>query len=463
MDKVSIKKELGSLKYLRLTEFNTSSAKGRSDERYRVAVLSTLSNILSKGVGILVMALSVALTLPYLGAERFGVWMTIASFTGMLAFLDLGVGNALTNKVAEIATKNNKVLLSATISGGLGCLFILSCVISIGLVELVKILPWEILIKINDQGGYIEFRESAIVFAVLFGFYIFSSGLQRIFAGLQRSFESHLLSAFGSIIGLIALLVAVQNEAGIPILLVATFGVQIIASMFLLPLLNYRNQFRLAGIKKNISKEYRHVMHIGGLFFILQLGVMIGWGSDALLVSSILGAKEVAVFVIVQRLFQVATQPMGMLNAPLWAAYADAHVRGEKDFIKKTFKRSIIFTLIYTVSIVTILTIFGGAIVNLWTGGAVTTPFNLLFVYGIWAILEALGSALAMLLSGCGIMRAQVMMVISLCIMVVPIKIWLMLNYGLEAMILGFVTTYFLVNVLFYGYIFKEEIKYKCL
>jgi len=44
--------------------------------------------------------------------------MTIASFVGMLTFLDLGVGNALTNKVAEAAAQDNAESLRRTISGG---------------------------------------------------------------------------------------------------------------------------------------------------------------------------------------------------------------------------------------------------------------------------------------------------------------------------------------------------------
>ncbi|MDP3759115.1 MAG: hypothetical protein Q8R01_01205 [Ramlibacter sp.] len=49
------------------------------------------ANVLSLGVALVVMVLTVGLTIPYLGAERFGVWMTIASFVGM--FSDLISGN----------------------------------------------------------------------------------------------------------------------------------------------------------------------------------------------------------------------------------------------------------------------------------------------------------------------------------------------------------------------------------
>ena len=77
--------------YLRLIPFDTSSEQGRSDERHRLAALTVMANILSRGLGMIAMIFTVKLTVPYLGAERFGVWMTIASFAGMLSFMDLGV------------------------------------------------------------------------------------------------------------------------------------------------------------------------------------------------------------------------------------------------------------------------------------------------------------------------------------------------------------------------------------
>lgn len=92
-------------RYLTFKPFETATEQGRSDERYRLAALTITANIFSRGMAMLVMVLSVTLTIPYLGAERFGVWMTIASFAGMLSFLDLGVGNALTNRVSYVEAK----------------------------------------------------------------------------------------------------------------------------------------------------------------------------------------------------------------------------------------------------------------------------------------------------------------------------------------------------------------------
>ena len=116
-------------RFLRLAPFDTASEQGRSDERYRLAALSILGSILSRAASVVLMLLSVSLTIPYLGLERFGLWMTIASMAGILTFLDLGVGNALINHLAQRSSKNNLDLLSQTISGGLGFLAIIGFIV----------------------------------------------------------------------------------------------------------------------------------------------------------------------------------------------------------------------------------------------------------------------------------------------------------------------------------------------
>jgi O-antigen/teichoic acid export membrane protein len=454
---------LTSTRYLRLAPFDTSSEQGRSDERYRLAVLSMAANVLSRGVSMMVMVLTVSLTIRYLGGERFGVWMTIASFVGMLTFLDLGVGNALTNKVAQVAAQINPEALRRTISGGLGFLFVLGCAIGALLYGLASVLPWDRLIKVQDLALHAEILNTVAVFSILFGFTLFTNGIQRVFAGLQRAFEAHLVSVAGSCISLFALWIATGQEAGIPYLLAATLGIQSLANLGLLLILARRNLFSVSCIASHTRTEARHLLNVGGLFFILQIGTMVGWGADSLIISSTLGAAQVAAFSIVQRLFQFVTLPMSILNAPLWGAYADAHARGEKTFIRKTLKTSLIGTSGFCLAGAAVLLLAGERLVEIWTGNAVTISLVLLAAYGGWAILDATGTALAMFLNGCGIVKPQVFTVIVFVIFSLPAKLFLISNFGLEAMITGQALIYLLITSVSYGAIFRKKLLENCL
>ena len=445
-------------RYLRLTQFETESEQGRADERYRLVVITMLANLVSRGLSMLVMILTVSLTVQYLGAERFGVWMTIASFVGVLSFMDLGVGNALTNRVALVASKGVLEDLSHTISGGIGLLLLLGITMGVVLIGLAYLIPWDILIKVHNINLHKEVEESVLIFSGLFGLNIFASGIQRVFAGLQRNYESHFVSSFGSVAVLMGMWIATRQEAGIPVLLLVTFGLQSLSSLVLIRILYKRAQFKFSLIKSNLALESSKLIRTGGAFLLLQLGCMLTSGADSLIISSQLGVEHVAAFAIVMRLFQISTQPISILTNPLWGAYADAHARNEKVFIRKTLKLSMLTASIFATSMMFILVIFGGKIVHLWTDNTIHIPIILLVTYGLWSIIDAVGNTFGIFLNGCGLLRPQIITVLFFCTFGIAAKIILIRLYGVEAMIFGAVMSYIFISSLVYGWMFKKEL-----
>lgn len=444
--------------YLRLRPFDSSSEQGRSAERYRLALWSVIANVFSRGIAMLVMVLSVSWTLPYLGEERFGVWMTIASFVGMLIFLDLGIGNALTNHVATIAAHGNRASLTRTVSGGLGLLFVIGVVAAILLCILTLNLPWSIIIKVNNPLIQDEIQEALFLFSILFSINLFTSGVQRIFAGLQRSFEAHTASTVGSLFSLIVLWWAAKNQAGIPFLLLATLGCQSASGFLLLWLLKKRGLFRLQGIGMAIYAEKITLLKIGGLFFVLQVGTMVGWGADSLIISSTLGAAHVAIYSVTQRLFQFVSNPLAMMNAPLWSAYADAHVRDDQAFIRRTLKKSMLLTAGAAIIGGGLLVLMSQELVAWWTKGTISVPMAVVFGFFIWTLCETVGNSFAMMMNGCGVVREQVITVVLLTILALPTKILFVNLSGISGMIISYAALYCLVVFLMYGFIFRDNL-----
>jgi O-antigen/teichoic acid export membrane protein len=447
------------LHYLRLSAFDVTTEEGRAAERYRLAAWAVLANVASKGLAMAVMVLSVSLTIPYLGAQRFGIWMTIASFAGMLSFLGLGVGNALTNHVASRSARSDVALLRQAISGGLGLLLMIGLVVGMGLWLLAAWLPWAKLIKVDDALLLLEAQSAAQLFALLFGLSLFTTGIQSVFAGLQRSFEVYLFSALGYLTSLGALWAAAHAQAGLLVLLAATLGIQTLSILLLLSLLVKRKLFALGEISSAVRQETSGLIRIGGLFFVLQVGTMIGWGADALIISSALGPAAVAVYSIAQRLFQFVTQPLAMMNSPLWGAYADAHSKGDVAFIRRTFKASMLLTLGVALSGATILFFSGEWLLHYWTGGKVQVPTLLLGLVALWTVLECCGVAFAMFLNGVQVVKQQVIVVSVFCILVLPLKIWGVGSAGLIAIPLATIAVYALTHIYFYGFVFYPKIK----
>ena len=432
-------------------------------QRYRLAIYSMFANIFSKAGLMLVMVLSVNLTLPYLGTDKFGIWMTIASFSSMLIFLDMGLGNALTNRVAHQAVSKNKKKLNSTISGGVGllaivCVFICSLTIFVSLM-----IPWESVIKTDAYIGYNYLRDSILVFCVFFSMSIFSLGVQKVFHGLQKAYVAHTVNFIFSLLSIVTLFVATHFKADISYLLISTLGVQSFNGFFLLLVLYNKKLFSFHNILINSLIEKRYLFRVGGLFLLLQLGTMASVGADSLIISSVAGASLVAVYNIGQRLFQFVSQPIAIFNSPFWGAYADAYHRKHKEFIRKTLLKSVIFSFLFSLILGAVLLLFSSEIIYIWTKGSIEISINIVFCFFLWVVFESTANSLAMFMNGCDIIKPQVFATISLVIVTLPLKIYILSRYGLESMILAFLI-FFVFNLIFwYGLVFRKKILSKLL
>ena len=447
------------VKYLRFKPFDVSTEAGRGQERYRLALWSFLANIISKVMALAVMLLSIRWTLPYLGAERFGVWMTVASFTTMLVVLDLGIGNALINHSAHAAAEDNPEKLKKTISGSLGFLFLVSVSMGVLLSLLVYILPIEQLIKVKDKALQPEIRQTLLTFAVLFGFNLFGSGVQKMFSGLQRTFEGFIASAACSLFALICLWWAAHNNASIPILLIFSLGVQSLGGYLLLALLIKRDLFTFKGIGFEIKQEYSQLYKSGGLFFVLQIGTMLGWGADSIIISSTLGAASVAIYSITQRLFQFSTIPVHMINAPLWGAYADANARKDKTFIRNTLIKSLKMTFVLSILSISFILIFNELIMSMWISNRISIPFEFMLAFAFLAIWESIGGAFSTFLNSMHIIKPQIISVSIFIALSLVAKLYLINSYGIIVVPLATAISYLFAKILLYRYVYFNEIK----
>lgn len=386
---------------------------------------------------------AVLLTLPYLGPERFGLWMVLASLVGLLGFLDLGIGNALVNRVAEASVSDRPDELARTVGDGLVVMLVLAMVIGLGSILIAVSAPLEDWLGVRGAAQAHELRASAKLFGCWFGVFLFSNSILRILAGLQRAYIGHIAVAIGYVVSLSALYFAAQHEASIPVLLNATLGVNALAPLPLLLVLWRRGWLRWPGLVP--LARILPLLKSGSLYLLLQVGVMVGWSIDPLIISRVLGLADVSTYSVVQRLFQFVAQPLAILNAPLWAAYAEAQARGDRSFVARTLRRSLRVTAGVATAGSAVLVLVGPFAIAVWTHSALTVPLTLLLVFGAWSVVEAVGGAFAMFLNGCGITRVQVVALMLFCAVTLPAKILLASQFGVTGVVLATLACYLAV------------------
>lgn len=447
------------LNYLRPSALPADTEEYRTAERYRLATLGAFATISARLAGIGLILLTVRWAAPQLGPERFGVWATFSGLATTLAFLDLGVGNALINRVAHATASGDSERLASAVMGGFGWLLAIGVAASVILASASAWVPWVSLFKLSSQFTGSETRTAALIFSWLFGLNIVSTGVLKILIGQQRSHEAQVISMLAALLAYPTTWLALRHGNSVGLLLIAGLGTQsIVIISLVLSLLGSRRLLALRRIGDGMRDERDTLLSTGALFLVIQIGTAIGWGCDTLLLASIAGATDVAAFAVAQRLFLFASQPVSILNGSLWAAYSDAHARGDRGFIRTALRRSLALSLTIGTALSIVLLIFGTRLSALWTERTIAVPWALLAIFALWTPLEAVGTAVGYYLNGTGIIREQMNVVVAFCVVALPAKVFATMYGGATGLVAATALAYTITHVGLYGTIYRHLI-----
>ena len=310
---------------------NHATAEGRALDRQRRIALSALASVLAKLISVSTALISVPLTLRYLGAERYGMWMTMSSLVAILGFADLGIGNGLLTSVAAAHGRNDRVEIRAHVSSAY---FILT-IIGIGVLGLFAIcyplVDWSGIFNVKTD---IARREAAPAVAVLIACFALAIPLgvvQRVQMGLQQGFMASLWQCCASLAALAAVLVCIHLQAALPFLVLGLVGVPLLVGVLNSLLFFVRLQKDIAPQYKAVSRAVIvKVVKTGLLFLVLQITGALLLTSDNIILAQMLGPEAVAGYSIPEKLFSLISTTTAMALSPLWPAYSEAIARGDQ-------------------------------------------------------------------------------------------------------------------------------------
>lgn len=407
--------------------FGVGRSEGRDRDRYRRAALTIACNVFSSALAFAVLIASVSWTLPYLGQQRFGVWMTLSSLAATLSMLDFGIGNALVNLVAAARAGDDLRRIRELITHGVWLLASVGVLSAVCLYVALQIVDLRLVVGYRAEAAAHETFAAATIFLALTCLNIPLGGVKRVFHGLQRAWEQHIVSAVGYLLSLPLLYWGCLHHASIPWLVCVTYGVQVCMAACLIVRLNLQGLLRARSraVRGTLWRDSKKILSMGSLFFALQVGVMCASGFDALIVAKLLGAVEVARLAVAQRLFQFLAVGISMLTVPLWGLYADAKARGDRDFLSSTLKLSMLGT--GAIAVVTSGSIFAASpwLLNEWVGKHLSVPVALLCAVAVLSVVDSFGKAFGMFLNGVGELKSQLVAVVVGCTIALSLKFWL--------------------------------------
>lgn len=414
------------------------SAEEHSRERYRRAAMTGTTAALGRVVSLGTSIITVGLTFRYLGAERYGMWMTISSVVMMFVFADLGMNNGLINVIADATGKADlKTARQATASA----FWLLSAVALLITFFGVIAYPHLNTSRIFNVQSSLAIQESGPALLAFFLCFVMNVPLGIVRAtqtGLQCAYVNNLWRMLGSLSSLGALLIAIHLRAGLPALVLSLSGPPV-----LIAILNGAELFgwshrELLPHPRDFSRAVAsRLLHIGLMFFLLQVSISVGMQTDNVVIAQILGAKAVASYAVPARLFNIVVSFVTMLSGSMWPAYADAMARRDSHWIRKTFRRVTLAGTLITLGVTALLVLLGNQILALWVGPQMQASTWLLVIFALQCLVYSYLQPINFLLNGIGELKSQVICAIAMAAVNLGLSILFVRRIGIAGAVLG--------------------------
>ncbi|UDY23114.1 oligosaccharide flippase family protein [Nocardioides sp. Kera G14] len=410
-----------------MTGSEEERAKGRN---FRILAASVVS-ILAKVVAVGTTLITVPLTLHYLGTERYGLWMTVTTFTAMLTFADLGLGSGLLSAVSRAHGREDVAEIRGYISSAVVMLTGIAIALLAIFFSAYASISWASFFNVKSAEASSEAGPSVAVFVICFGASLPVTVVQRVQMGLQLGFIASFWQCVSSLATLLSVLVAIYLRADLPVLVAALVGTPVFVGFINTILFFLKNSEFSPALKLFSKTQCRQLFSIGFLFLILQVSVSATFLSDNFVIARLLGSDNVASFSIPDRMFSTASILVSLAALPLWPAFGEAMVRGDHAWAKRALRRATWASLAFSGVMCSLLLLLAHPLVRLWIGKDLDVPFALLAGLALWRVVDSTASAAAMYLNGMHAIGFQVTIAIATGIVSLASKILLIPHLGL--------------------------------
>ncbi|MGH1420089.1 MAG: lipopolysaccharide biosynthesis protein [Hyphomicrobiaceae bacterium] len=408
-----------------------------ADKRVERLKLAMLASIATKFTRLFTQTFVVAIAIRHLGAEPYGMWLTVLAALGWLSWGQAGLAPGLVNAIAMAEGQDQQhdqgiyfttaLVLTTTIT-----VFLL--IAGFAVVDLSY--TWSTGFGETNRSGWNDAdTQQWLVFAkvglVILLLRIPIGLIESAYVGLQKI---HILRSWeiaGQIFSLSAALALAYSNSTPAMFLLAVGLIGelgfIAAAIHLVTKLH--PQLRPT-LKKFDIKASRQMFSLSGGYFMIQIAGYLVAHAGTLVLAAYHSPAAVPVFVLTWQLYQMASGIWMMLVTGMWGTFGEAHGRKEWSWIQNGQQVLITTGMALSVCFSVVLVIWGEHLLRLWSGDQVEGDQTFFIVMALncslftWAILHA------QILSALGQVWKQFIPAMANGILMVALSFLLVPKYG---------------------------------
>ena len=422
---------------------DTSTAEGRSHERLRRASLTSITSIGTRALTLITPLVAIPLMLHYLGAERYGIWLTLASSVALLQFSDLGMGNGLVTSISRADGRDSIKDSQEYVTSAIVVLMTLAFIIASLYKVMSHFVQWNIVFGVHSPVAVRELGPALSALVLCSVLTLPLSVAQKIQTAFQEGVKSNLWQLGSSIVSLGAVILAVHMKATLPALILAFSGSPlIVAAANSTYVLLYERPYLRPRFRHFSFPAARELLGIGSAFTILSLSASLAFASDNLVISHILGPSRVPEFAVPARIFGILSGLLISCLTPLWPAYGEAAARGDVVWIRHILTRSIWASLAVSAALGLITVATMPTLLHHWIGSQFPTPLLLAAGLALWVVIQVGSAAVSVFLNGLNVMKPQIVIACVFTPLCILLKIVFTKSIGLSGPVWATIVVY---------------------
>ena len=402
-----------------------------------------------KGASVLISYLLIPLTISYLDKLQYGIWVTIISLVAWVNTFDIGLGNGLRNKLAHSLALGEKENIVKYISTTYAILFLISSAIFIVFFAGGSFFNWNHLLSVPPA---INYNIWPIVLITL-GTFCMQFALQPINSVLTAThdpFKSSLILLLCQALTLISVFALTQfTHSSLTLLVIAASCSPVVvflgANIYLFSTSLKDFAPRLKSIDFSGAKS---LVNLGGAFFFIQIGALILYQTDNIVIAKTIGLQDVTVFNVAYKYFSILIILFSIILTPYWSAFTDAYAKKDMEWIKQALKKLRRLWVYATIGAI-LLCVISVPMYRFWIGNAVAVPVGLSVALAINASVQIWQVIHAYMLNGVGKLRVQLILLIITGILNIPLSIILIKYWGIQGTVIANIIMMMLMNIAF--------------
>jgi len=404
-------------------------------------------SFLIKGLSVTITYVLVPLTIHYINPSQYGIWLTIYSLVAWMNTFDIGLSNGLRNKLANSIALNkndeaNKFISTTYI------LLLFIALLTFGLFVLAgSYFNWNQLLKTPND---INYKIWPIIIVTL-GFVCIQFILQpvnSILIALHQPFKSSLIMLAGQLLTLLLTIILIQYTHERLLLLVIVAAGSPVLSLFLgsiylfcSALRSYTPKFKFVDFKST-----KKLLNLGGAFFIIQIGALVLYETDNIIITRTLGPAAVTVFNIAFKYFSILIIAFLIIITPYWSAFTDAYAKKDFEWIKNSISKLRRFWLFFSIAAI-LFYFFSDTFYQLWIGNKVVVPKLLSLSMAVYVLMQNWTIMHAYMLNGTGKLKIQLFFVIGTGIFNIPASVFLIHRIGISGTTIANIIAMLIMNI----------------